>query len=462
MHDNDGHEVSQDLPSVEAEPQSRSTAARVTIVGTAVGVFLVAALGVWAVRDDGSSSTGRALPALPLLVTGAQSERSAAADAKAFAPIEYALAADLPDLGSTGLVYRVGAPRPAADAATAIAASLGIEGQTVERDGIAEVVGADRTVTVSTYGPLSVSIYQSVVTGEPARGASEPGAGGGSSAGGVAVAGDDGSTAVSKEAPDVVETPAIEAPKNLPSAANAEHIARELLNRIGVEGDYEAAVSDSGTVGVATACAPNTDCSLAPESTVTSRSVTLFRTIDGRRVSGLEWYIEVGDEGVVGSANGTWAAVETVGDYPLRSVGAAYEALRRGEVAGGRDLVAQGSGDENVGAPAIEPSPDVSVERLRVVISGATRGAIFMTAYDAGGAAAYVVPSYRFEGTYPDGTLWSAEVLAVDEKYVVTPSTTAPPSADEREPSPAPQPQPEPDAVVPEPATASFTGQPAR
>jgi hypothetical protein len=448
MHDDDGHDVSQDLPSVEAEPQSRSSAARVTIVGAVVAVVLAAAIGVWVVRDDSSNSTARALPALPLLGPGAESERSAAADAKAFAPIEYTLATELPDLGSTGVVYRVAAPRSAVDAATAIAAALGIEGKTVEHDGVAEVVGADRAVTVSKNGPLFVSIYHSVVTGEPARGGSEPSAGG------------DGSTGVSKEAPDAVEVPAIEAPKNLPTAASAEQIARELLDRIGVDGDYEAAVSDSGNVGVATACAPDTDCPPAPEPTVTSRAVTLFRMIDDRRVSGLEWYIEVGDEGVVESVNGTWAALETVGDYPLRSVGAAYEALRRGEVTGGRDLVAQGSPDANVGAPAIEPSPDVAVEPLRVVVSGATRGTIFMTAYEAGGPAAYVVPSYRFEGTYPDGTPWNAEVLAVDEKYVVTPSATVPPSADGREPSPAPQ--PEPDAVVPEPATSSFTGQPER
>lgn len=455
MPDNDDQDLTQDLPLVEVEPQPRGNAARATIVGVVVAVVLAGAIGVWVVRDDSSSSTAGALPALPLLGSAAESGRAtsgdaavgapADSDAKAFAPIEYTLVADLPDLGSTGLVHRVGAPRSAADAATAIAAALGIEGTTVERAGVAEVVGTDRTVTVSNDGPLAVSIYHSVVTSEPVRGGIEPGAGGGSTGSGGAVdGGAGGSTDESKEAPDVVDVPAIEAPKNLPSAANAEQIARELLNRIGVDGDYEAEVSDSGSAGTATACAPGTDCPSAPEPIVTSRAVTLFRTIDGRRVGGLEWYVEVGDEGVVGSAGGTWASLEPVGEYPLRSVGTAYEALRRGEVAGGRDLVAQGSPEAGVDAPAIAPAPDVSVEPLRVAVSGATRGTIFMTAYEEGGPSAYLVPSYRFEGTYPDGTAWSAEVLAIDEKYVVKPPTISPPTADGREPSPASEPVPDP------------------
>lgn len=441
MTDNDAQDLPHDLALVEIEPEARKRGTRATIAGAVVVVCLAAAIGVWAVRADDASSPANALPALPLLGANAEASRSAAADAKLFAPIEYSPATNLPDLGSTGLVYRVGAPRSAADAAIAIAAALGIQGTTVEREGVAEVVGADRTVSVSNAGPLTVSIYDSVPTTEPARGGSAPDAGTGSSASGGAVDGSDGSTDVSKETPVVVDEPTVDAPKieaptNLPSPAGAEQIARELLNRIGVEGDYEAEVSDGGSVGVATACLTDSDCPPAAEPIVTSRSVTLFLKIDGQRVSGLEWYIDVGDEGVVGSVTGTLTSLETVGDYPLRSVAAAYEALRRGETAGSRDLVAKGSPDADVARPEIAPLPGVSVEPLRVAVSGATRGMIFMPTYEAGGPTGYLVPSYRFEGTFQDGTPWSTEVLAIDEKYVVTPPTDAP-SANGRDPAPA-------------------------
>ncbi|HVJ98047.1 MAG TPA: hypothetical protein VNC41_14555, partial [Acidimicrobiia bacterium] len=431
MTENDAQDLPQEVALVEFEPEPRNRTVRATIVGVVVVACVASAIGVWVLRSDESSSPARALPVLPVLGANAEASRSAAADAKPFAPIEYSLATNLPDLGATGLVYRVGAPRSAADAATAIAAALGIEGTTVERDGTAEVVGANRTVTVSNAGPLTVSIYDSVPTTEPARGGSAPDAGTGSGASPGVVDGSDGSTDVAKEAPVVVdeprdEVPTIDAPTNLPSAAGAEQIARELLNRIGVEGDYEAEVSDGGSVGVATACVTNSDCPPAAEPIVTSRSVILFRTIDGQRVSGLEWYVDVGDEGVVGSVTGTLTSLETVGDYPLRSVAAAYEALRRGETAGSRDLVAKGSPDSNVDVPAIAPLPDVTVEPQRVAVSGATRGTIFIPTYESGGPTAYLVPSYRFEGTFQDGTPWSAEVIAIDEKYVVTPPTDAP------------------------------------
>jgi hypothetical protein len=461
MTDNDAQDLQQAVALVEFEPQPqpRNLTVRAAIVGVVVVVCLASAIGVWVLRADGSSSPASALPVLPVLGANAKAGSSAAADAadaKLFAPIEYSPATNLPDLGSTGLVYRVGAPRSAVDAATAIAAALGIEGTTVERDGIAEVVGANRTVTVSNAGPLTVSIYDSVLTTEPARGGSAPDAGTGRSASRGVVDGSDGSTDVSKETPVVVdeptvEAPNIEAPTNLPSAAGAEKIARELLSRIGVEGDYEAEVSDGGSVGVATACVTDSDCPPAAEPIVTSRSVTLFRTIDGRRVSGLEWYIDVGDEGVLGSVTGTLTSLETVGDYPLRSVAAAYEALRRGETAGSRDLVAQGSPDSNVDVPAIAPLPDETVEPLHVAVSGATRGTIFIPTYESGRPTAYLVPSYRFEGTFQDGTPWSAEVTAIDEKYIVTPPTNAP-SANGREPAPMPDP------AVPEPAPTCASG----
>jgi hypothetical protein len=247
-------------------------------------------------------------------------------------------------------------------------------------------------------------------------------------------------------------------PKNLPSAAEAERIARDLLDRMGVldGADWDAEVTDNGAVtALAVECGPGRECQ--PEETVVlSRSVTLHRALDGHRVSGLAWYVDVGDEGVVGAASGSFARLDLVDDYPLRPVRDAYDELVR--TGGGimRDLLqlAPGAvaGDDG---PAIDPGEPVAP--IRVTVTGATRGAMLMSGLDGDVTKSYVVPSYRFTGTYESGEAWETEVLALSPDYVTEPSTTVPTEPGGAEPGEPGVPEPMP---LPEPAPRTATTLP--
>ena len=66
-----------------------------------------------------------------------------------------------------------------------------------------------------------------------------------------------------------------------------------------------------------------------------SRMVVGHRVIDGRRVDGLEWTVDIGDHAAVTSISGTLAKAEAVGDYPLRPPSAALDEIKSGHGSGG-------------------------------------------------------------------------------------------------------------------------------
>lgn len=128
-----------------------------------------------------------------------------------------------------------------------------------------------------------------------------------------------------------------EPPADLPSADEAEQIARDVLERAGVlDGDWHVEALDGGvmSMGYAQSCNPNgvcTETDLVEEEYVMSRMVTFTRVLGGHRVDGLQWSVDIGDEGVVTSVWGTHADVEPVADYPLRPIDAAYADMVAGE-----------------------------------------------------------------------------------------------------------------------------------
>ncbi|GIU88707.1 MAG: hypothetical protein KatS3mg009_3222 [Acidimicrobiia bacterium] len=445
-------------------------AARALVAGTAAAVLAVGLVAVAVGRGE----EGGTPPPLPLLAgAGAATEARAAADTMLAAAVEYRLAGALPDLGDRAPVWRVEAPVGPADAARRVAAALGTGGEVRERDGVATLTGGG--VEVSVYaggGALYVSAYPA-----PSVAAT------GGAAGSAPAAGDEPAAADAKERslppapgegglePEPLPVPGPEPvpvpPSDLPDGARAERIARDLLRTIGVGGEWTAEVIDGATTAVASDCPPEARCA-APEPVVSSRSVVLRALAGGRTVSGLEWYVEVGDRGVVQSVGGTWAALEPVGDYPLRPVTEAYDDLVAGRGFAGdvAALAAAADGDARGGAggaaeptPAVEPlpapvpGPAPEPVRVTVTVTGATLGASLVAAFEDGAEGAYVVPTYRFEGSSDAGGPWSAEVLALAPAAVATPTTTAPastaaptvpvapePVAPPSEPGPGPEP----------------------
>jgi hypothetical protein len=434
----------------EPAPARRRNGPRAAIAA-ALAVVLVAA-GIWIVSATGDDDEGKPRP---LALMGANDEAaSVARDAVYRAqPIEYTLEGQLPDLGSTGVVYKLVAPSNAHDAAARIADVLGVDGEVRDIEGGAEVVGDNYTVNVYDAGGLQISVYRSTESG---------GSGSSSSASGSSGTPGTGSLAVPPDAPtssDVAEdqkareqaapttipyTPPVP-PKNLPTAAEAEQIARDLLGRMGLlEGaEWDAQVSDSGVAGISRGCGPTENCLLpdAEQTFVTSRAVTLSPKVDGQRVSGLAWYVEVGDEGVVTSINGTSARFERVDDYPLRPIQEVLNDLESGKWS---EVMPLGPGTA-VARDDIAVAPPETATPIRVTVTGAHLGTMLSSGMENDKVTTYAVPSYRFTGKYETGEPWEAELMALAPEYVTTPSTTVPP--DEPKPEPAPVTVPEPPAT---------------
>lgn len=421
------------VPTVAADPRRRGGSARALVAGTAAAVLITGLVAVAVGRGDGGDASPRPLPLLS--AAGGDAQARAVADAMLVAPIEYTLAGELPDLGAAAPVWRVRSPMAASEAARRVAGALGLAGDVRERDGAATLTAGE--IEVSVYddgGGLYVSAYR-----QPDAADRSGGSGGGRTS---APAGPAPDAPVSSDDPlppvtiepvpiPIAPPPPPEVPANLPSAAEAERIARDLLAAIGVDGDLTAEVTDSSSYGVAVDCAEGGDCPPVPDPVVLSRSVTLRSTIDGHAVTGLDWYVEVGDGGVVQSVGGTWARLEPVGDYPLRSVADVYGDLASGKGFGDVVAMADGAAGAAEVAPGVtdapaSPEPLPAPEPTRVTVTGAALGAMLVPAFEDGASAGYVVPSYRFAGTFASGDQWSAEVLALDPAFVSPPETTAP------------------------------------
>jgi hypothetical protein len=386
-------------------------------------------------------------------------------------------------------VYRVvGADLDAARVA-AMAATLGIEGEPVVGPDGFQVADADHTLSASRSGDGPWYLWYG-----PGGRSVDGVDGGGGSTGSV---GDDPALLEelrAREQAAEAEVPPIATPTDLPSPEEAERLARDLLTRLGVldGADWDVTVTDAGTVGVAVACPEDADapttCDPGETTSVLSRSVSFRRVVDGAVSSGLDWWVEVGDGGVVQSLSGTLGALEAQGEYPLRSTRAVFDDLVGGTgwwYGDVRALAAEGDADVTSGAatgvaeepatddttgagtdpsggddpgviepePTPEPLPDPLPEPLPepepvvVTVTGAERSLLLVGGFESGAGSSYLVPAYRFVGTYADGSEYSAELPALDPANVAPPTTTPPAT----EPAPLPEPQPEP-VPVPGPA----------
>jgi hypothetical protein len=192
-------------------------------------------------------------------------------------------------------------------------------------------------------------------------------------------------------------------PPDLPSRAEAERVARDLVSRAGLELDgAEVRVVD----GYAT------------------RTVTIAPAVDGRPTSGFAWTVGVGPKGVVRSASGWLATPEAADTYPLIGVEEGFQRLRKAPSPLGPLA--------RPGAPAVEldPCPAGGAGgkvpcvswplRARVAtVTGAHLGLQRAPAVGTGARPAheaYLLPAYLFDlkGGWTD----VATVVAVPERYL--------------------------------------------
>jgi hypothetical protein len=261
--------------------------------------------------------------------------------------------------------------------------------------------------------------------------------GGGSSGASPGNAGTGASDQPARDPRPLVEEPP--PPVDVPDAATAEQIARDLLERSGALGDaqWETEVYDSGSVAIA--CAEGVPCPTIP-SPVTERTVSFTMIVDGVPVQGGGWSVTVGEHRRVNAVDGEWADPQLVDRYPLQPTNAAFDDLRNGKAhpIGGVALAAE---------PAIG-APD-SATPVEVRVTGATLGIARWDAIDNEQSVAYLVPTYRF---HTDGDGGDIEVLALDPALVdfIEPADVKPLPPDGIEPAPAEPPQ-----ATPEPAPAN-------
>ncbi len=465
----------------------------------------VAGIGVVALQGNNDK------PLMPLGIGGAsnkigQEDAAMSSSLYRWADYRYVLAGALDDLGTEAPAYRLIAPDLTVSDVSEMATALGIDGgaRVLEWGGF-EASDADRTLQITGDASawwLSVWAGPSYTSGS---GSSSSGSTGSGVDGTVSVDapiverdGEGSITATtsvvypecSTEPTDLpVDSPegdattnpaaddkcalvdpqpvdpdfvAPEPPKDLPSETEAMAIANDFLDALGLLRGYswEFEINDYSTVSSSGSCAVSSDApetevceDVITEEIVYSRSVTAHRLVDGRTVAGLDFYVEVGDLGVVTNAGGMLASLEYLGDYPLRTTAQAFEDLKSGNGGFyGRDVVALGapeavSSDECEGGPATDCiAPDIACdgpcpepEIIEITVTGVSLSSqVYYTADENGAPAQYVVATYHFVGSFPDGTEWSSDVVAVTDEYIVdAPTPTEPQGTDDPAPPPS-------------------------
>lgn len=192
---------------------------------------------------------------------------------------KFELGDPLPELGGAGTVHRL-VPPTVDDALAEMAATLGVDGDVVDQDGLRVVQSATgRVEAYENLGRVSLIYF-----GPP------------------------GSTRMpSPDTPPVV----------VPDDAESEQLARDFLAKVGIDVEgWEASVGADGAT-------------IADPPQVFSRRGDFFPELDGHPLHYLAWNVSVGEGGVSGAV-GAVADVETIADYPLQSVQDAYDDLVAG------------------------------------------------------------------------------------------------------------------------------------
>jgi hypothetical protein len=348
-------------------------------------------------------------------------------------PTRYVLDTKLADLGTRATVLRMD-PHSASEAdVRRFAAALGVAGAPVHNPAGWELQTAQATLSVATTDGATMVSY---ARGTPS---SVDGAtGSGSSGSGVATPGSvvaNGPTdaAPPKPVPDPGPGPTVPSPPppppppvDVPSAADAQTIARALLDRMGVLSgqQWSIAVNDSG--GVAVACAAGLPCPTVPPE-VSARTVIFSLVLDSGPVDGVEWSVTVGEHRRVESVYGEWASPVAVGSYPLRSTAAVFADLQNGTARyPGVQAMATDGATAVTDTPPIAPmpiappsdTPRETTPAVAVHITGVSLGVARWSEIDAHGTVIDLVPVYKFHARADGGSTYDIVVLALEPSAV--------------------------------------------
>lgn len=285
---------------------------------TAAAVVVVVAVGlVMVANGDGD---GEEPPALPL-ASGDTSTDTRAAAAEALVPAlvsPYVPTEDLPTLGGEGPAYRL--PSLTASDVRRIAGAVGIEGSPVETDGFWHVEDEEQALDVYANGG-AWSAYRLIPDGDVAVSSTEPGGVCTTTTAPPAGVDDvivecelpsaDGAAgqASGQLDPGAATTPAATPTADLPSEAEAQMIALDLLTQAGAQ-------IDGADVQV--------------ENNLIQWFVTVEPVVDGIPALGMSMFVGVGPGGRIESASGYSGQPERLGDYPLLDTRSAIARLNEG------------------------------------------------------------------------------------------------------------------------------------
>ena len=431
---------------------------RLRLLGTVsvgIAVVVAGACGGSAVVSDqgGAPTTNPHAPKLDLAATA----QPAAADAIGGRPeiyperpTKYALDATLPDLGATARVRRMKAHSVDAAAVQRFADALGVAGTPTRTATGWQVQGADAFLQFDIAGGVAGMSYS---RGAPGASDGSTGSGVAAPPGGAVVNGPEtkpvppetGVVPVAPPAPVVVAPPTpAPAPVDVPSAADAQTMARALLDRFGVLSgqDWATDVSDSG--GVVSTCAAGVPCPMVPPE-VSARTVTFSLLVDGTRVDGVQWSVTIGEHRQVEYVNGEWATPTDLGEFPLRSAAAVFADLQQGKAryatpvpmmasdggtttgAAAPDIAPEPSPVPPAGPSTLPPAVPSTLPPVVVHVSGVSLGLARWNADDAGVAVVDLVPTYRFHARVDGGESYDIVLLALEPSVVTFTESVPPP-----------------------------------
>ncbi len=334
-------------------------------------------------------------------------------------PVEYRLAPGIEPPARSAAAYRVVAEKVDGQLVTRLAEALGLDGEVEPSD--------EGTFTVQSGGRQLVVGTDSWNYFHDAAGSQV------------------GSDVAVSCAPgtDCPAPPPPPPPVGVPSAAEAEKKALELLSKAGIDlRGAEAQVDQDDT---------------------SARTVSFVPQAGGREVVGLETSVTFGEHGRLEQASGFFGRFESVGEYPLIDLEAAVERHRAGIGGAPRalgDTPAAGGGDpEPAPAPAPAPASASASSQAQPEVVELTGVELVLEVVEpfCPGDTVYLVPTFAFE---PDGVVLvpavADEELAGADQSPQAPQTPCPgdepvtvPPSGLPEPTPLPEPPPDIPTSVP-------------
>ena len=311
-------------------------------------------------------------------------------DARLWPRETYKLAGPLPDLPDRARAWKLGSGVDAGRVA-ALAAALGLNGQPKEAANGWTVRDGRRALVVNRLAGVPWSFGANILGCIPrAGGPYQPGAG------------------IQCLDPDAaVASPVAPArplrPRDLPSRAEAERVARDLAARAGLD-------LNGATVRVTDGFA--------------SRTVAITPAVGGQPTSGFAWTVSVGAKGTVQHASGWLATPEAADTYPLIGVQEGFERLKKAGPIGPR-TPAEVPAIERVPCPASANIPCTAgtlparVATVTGVRLGLQRAPALAAAGGARPAVAYLLPAYLFD--LEGGWSPVRAVIAVPDRYLTRP-----------------------------------------